>query len=106
MSQPRERGAQVKIGGVVAWADAPSGALAQCAHGRIYLRVTDYGWSVGDTGHVSCAFGRYCDGEEDSPWLWGVETNPLTILATGLTGSETVETLRMLVEHYQQEHSQ
>lgn len=45
-------------------------------------------------------FGRYCDGDEEAPWLWGIEENPLTILALGLTGAETKETLSMLVRHF------
>ena len=56
----------------------------------------------GDANHVTCAFGRYCDGDEEAPWLWGIEENPLTILALGLTGSETKETLSMLVRHFEE----
>jgi hypothetical protein len=94
---------QVKIGDVVAWADAPSGALLQSsARGTIFVRIGDRGWVVGDANHVTCAFGRYCDGDEEAPWLWGIEENPLTILALGLTGSETKETLSMLVRHFEE----
>ena len=92
----------MKIGDIVVWADAPSGALLQSsARGTVFIRIGDHGWVVGDATGATCMFGKYCDGDESSPWLCGVEVNPLTILALGLTGSETKETLSMLVRHFE-----
>jgi len=92
----------VKVGDTVAWVDAPSGALLQSsARGTIFVRIGDHGWVVGDANHVTCTFGCYSDGDTDTPWMWGVEVNPLTVLALGLTGSETKETLSMLVRHFE-----
>ena len=45
----------MKIGDVVVWADAPSGALLQSsARGTIFVRIGDRGWVVGDANHVTC----------------------------------------------------
>jgi len=93
----------VKVGDTVAWVDVPSGALVRSSHGSIYVRVGDRGWVVGDsTIGVTCMFGRYCDDDDDAPWLWGRGEFSLTILALGLTGSETKETLSMLVRHFEE----
>lgn len=91
----------MKIGDVVAWVDAPSGAMV--AHGNtLFMRVGGQGWCVGTAWQSTCMFGHYSDGEACEPWRWEPEDKMLTILALGLTGSETKETLSMLVRHFEE----
>ena len=93
----------MKIGDAVQWADVPSGALV--AHGQVlYVRVGDGGWCVGDirfTKQCCSLFGHYSDDDPSTPWRWEPEPQSVTIVALGLTGGETKETLSMLVRHFE-----
>ena len=97
----------MKIGDAVTWADVPSGALV--LHGQVlYMRIAGEGWCVGDTlRQAYCMFGCYFDGEPSSCplWQWETSSKVVTILALGLTGSETKETLSMLVRHFEESKS-
>lgn len=92
----------MKIGDTVAWADVPSGGMV--AHGNtLYMRIGDHGWCVGDTARQSfCMFGHYSDDDPCETWHWRHENKVLTILALGLTGAETKETLSMLVRLFEE----
>jgi hypothetical protein len=67
----------------------------------LYTRVGDKGWCVGRAGALS-AFGYWSDGTPSEPWDWVAEPQQVSILALGLTGEESKETLSALVEHFEE----
>lgn len=90
--------AGVRIGDAVAWADVPDGALVRWlwdGHGLEYFyRRHEYCVSL-----VGSYDGAWCPaGRDDGSFA---SSEPVTIVALGLTGRETADDLRRLAEVFE-----
>lgn len=89
---------EVKVGDLVIWTDAPNGALVR-QDSDFYLRINDHGWCVCN-GYRWAAFACYADGAISQPWPW-YGAGQVTIIALGITGSETAADLQRLAEIFE-----
>lgn len=93
---------EVKIGDVVAWDKVPSGALVRCGRHcpAYYVRLNDRGTLV-------CADEEWgaLEGSHGYSWPWVFwQRNAdyrVTIIALGLTGSESADDLRRIAEVFE-----
>ncbi len=97
--------ARLEVGDTVAWAEVPDGAMV-----RVRVRDGDDYFAVRQHGRGAWVFGcdrEWCEGvrakDVNQPlrrgWAWADgEPQMVTIIATGLTGTETAADLQRLAE--------
>ena len=87
----------IKIGDTVAWADVPDGAMVR-AGGDHVVRLRGRGVYVSEPGEPWLDANPWSD---EGKWLWSSprdQAERVTIIALGLTGSESAEDLQRMAE--------